>query len=99
MKKVYISGKITGLCINEAQRLFDSAELWLKQNHDCDVVNPLAEVLSEDCVEWIDYMVEDLRLLNDCDAIYMLNNWESSKGARIELAFATNLGKEVIFEK
>lgn len=40
----------------------------------------------------------DLELLRRCDAIYMLNNWETSRGARMELELAKNLGLEIYYE-
>lgn len=40
----------------------------------------------------------DLALLELCDGIYMLSNWEQSKGAKTELSVAKALGKAVKFE-
>lgn len=40
----------------------------------------------------------DLEILSRCDAIYMMANWDKSKGARDELIFAQNEGIEVYFE-
>lgn len=37
---------------------------------------------------WKDYMIDDLRLLFDCEAIYLIDNWQMSKGARIEYYIA-----------
>lgn len=45
------------------------------------------------------HMRKDLRMLLDCDAIYMLCGWERSKGATIEKAVAYSCGMEMIFEK
>ena len=41
---------------------------------------------------------KDLDALQQCDAIYMLNGWEKSKGAKAELAVALWMGIEVLFE-
>lgn len=41
----------------------------------------------------------DLKALSFCDSIYMMDGWESSKGARLELEEAKKLGLEIIFEK
>ena len=40
----------------------------------------------------------DLAVLSICDAIYMLNNWEDSAGAKRELAEAQRLGLDIYYE-
>lgn len=40
-----------------------------------------------------------LEMLKVCDTIVMLQDWQDSKGARIELGFALEKGLEVIYEK
>ena len=45
---------------------------------------------------WKDYMIDDLRLLFDCEAIYLIDNWQMSKGARIEYYIAKKLGMSII---
>ena len=41
-------------------------------------------------------MIDDLRLLFDCEAIYLIDNWQMSKGARIEYYIAKKLGMSII---
>lgn len=40
----------------------------------------------------------DLEILKRCDAIYLLDNWESSIGARNELQKAMEWNLEIIYE-
>ena len=40
----------------------------------------------------------DLTMLQCCDAIFMLNNWDDSAGAMAEHALAMKLGLKVIHE-
>lgn len=40
----------------------------------------------------------DIRLLKMCKVIYMLKNWEGSKGACIERLTALQLGMKIIYE-
>ena len=88
--KVYISGPVTGRDMTECKVDFNSAELWLT-GLGYDVVNPLSyEVIEHG--SWEDYMRRDLKLLCDCDYIYLLDGWESSRGARIEYNVAFDLG-------
>lgn len=88
--KVYISGPVTGRDMTECKVDFNSAELWLT-GLGYDVINPL----SYDVIEggtWEDYMKRDLKLLCDCDYIYLLDDWESSRGSRLEYNVAFDLG-------
>ena len=99
MKRIYISGKITGLNISEVNQKFKDAERFLKNTYDnIEVVNPVEQVPYEVNKTWEQYMIEDIALLFECDSIFMLNNWEDSKGARIEKSIAQEMGKNIIFQ-
>ena len=96
MNKIYLSGKISVLRICEAIKNFESAENQLKRY--AIIVNPMR--LSHDHDKsWQSYMKEDIKALMYCDAIAMLPNYESSKGALIELNLAKSLGFEIIYLK
>ena len=94
MEKIYISGKITGNPNYKAE--FEAAELALKIAGFYPV-NPAEEYLP-DGATWADYMRHDIKLLCDCDAIYMLNGWRELVGARIEHKLAQDLHMEIIDE-
>ena len=94
MKKIYISGKITDNANYKAD--FQAAELALKIA-GFQPVNPAEEKLP-DGATWADYMRHDIKLLCDCDAIYMLDGWQESAGAKIEHKLARKLGIEIIYE-
>ena len=86
--KVYISGPITG--IDFGNRFAFSCARNALELCGYEVVDP-SEVQLDDEATWTDYMRADLKLLLDCDFIYMLEGWEKSRGARIELALAKHL--------
>jgi nucleoside 2-deoxyribosyltransferase len=94
MKKIYISGKITNNANYKAD--FKDAEIALK-SAGFQPVNPAEEHLP-DGATWADYMRHDIKLLCDCDAIYMLNGWRESAGAKIEYMLARDLGIEIYME-
>ena len=93
-KTIYISGPMTGLPEFNFPA-FHAAAKRLRADGN-EVRNP-AEVGEEPGLQWEDYMRKDLRLLCDCDAIYLLPGWEKSKGAHLELHIAHRLGMEVLF--
>lgn len=89
MKKVYISGQITGLPEPVYKKLFSDAERTLKAM-GYDVVNPAKKGIVPG-YKWTDYMKEDIKQLCDCDAIYFLSNWVNSRGAIMERDIAKQL--------
>ena len=94
--KIYISGQITGLSEETARYNFTMAHLNLRQQGH-DPVNPML-LPHNHGKTWAEYMREDIHALLDCEAIYMLENWQESKGARIEFGLAIELGMKIIFQ-
>ena len=96
---VYISGKMSGLSVEDYRSLFLAAEQKLLQL-GYSVVNPSTEAYyTENGFEsksYGDILLKDLEILNGCDAICMLDNWQQSKGAKTEHAFAVACHKKVI---
>lgn len=96
-KSIYISGKITGLPEDQVRNNFSSAEFVLSQQ-GWNVINPLWIDLNGQEKTWANFMIEDLKALIPCDAIFMLSNWMESSGAKIEHSFAIAMGKEVYYQ-
>lgn len=92
--RVYISGQITGLPFEEVERNFNEAEQRLEAE-GFTAVNPLNNGLTVDH-KWIEHMKADIKMLLECDAIYLLKSWRQSKGATIERDLAVSLGYKVI---
>jgi hypothetical protein len=93
--KIYISGKISGI-ENEAIELFSKAEKELNAK-GYETVNPMKLNHQHD-KSWHSYMKEDVKMLCECDEIFMLSNWTDSKGAIIEHTIAMYLGLKVSYE-
>ncbi len=92
--KVYISGRITGLPYDEVEMNFNLAENRLKEE-GFEVANPLNNGLSANHT-WCEHMKADIKLLMECDTIYLLKGYQDSKGAMIEYDLARILGYDVI---
>lgn len=93
--RVYISGPMTGYENLNKDAFYTMEAVLTSMGHS--VVNPAHTDVPE--WEWIDYMNYDLMLLKGCDAIYMLNGWQHSKGARIERRYAKRLGiRELVLQ-
>ena len=89
--KIYISGKITGLPIEQARAKFIDAEKKLEKA-GYTVVNPMNLKFRND--SWDHCMCRCIPALLGCSSIYMLPDWEDSKGARIERYIAEE--KEIV---
>lgn len=100
MKKIiYISGKITGC--HDFQINFNKAHQDLLTWYpDAKIVNPtlICAHLNPVLHKWEDYMLVDIEHLFKCNTIYMLEGWESSKGAGIEYDIAKRLNMEFRYE-
>ena len=93
--RVYISGKMTGLEKSNFKKKFALAEKLLVSN-GYDVINPAR--LSDFNLTYAEFMLIDTTLVTMCDAIYMLNNWRDSNGAKEELALAEAKGLKIMYE-
>jgi nucleoside 2-deoxyribosyltransferase len=95
LKKIYISGKISGLPEEEAIKIFDLAEEALK-SLAYEVINPM-KLPHNHSRTWEAYMKEDIAAMMNCDAVMALENWSESKGAKIEVGIAKSIGMPVYF--
>lgn len=96
LKKVYVSGKITGM-EELAALIFDNAETILS-NIGLEVVNPMKLDHDHD-KRWESYMRVCIKALCDCDCIYILPNYNESRGALMEIAIAKDLDIKLVYEK
>lgn len=96
IKKIYISGAIAHHDLDERKSAFRRAEDFLR-SAGYKPVNPFSNGLPDDA-DWHCHMKVDIGLLLQCDAIYMLDGWWESKGAKLELDVATSCGLGAMFE-
>lgn len=90
MKKAYIAGKITGDDGYKAK--FNAAEKVLTDSGYL-VMNPAILPLG---FSHGDYLHICLAMVDIVDVVFLLPDWESSTGAKIEKHRAEQIGKEVV---
>ena len=95
--KVYISGKIGGLIDRNIPK-FSRAKLLL-ETKGYEAVNPHELDHSKHGKTWEEYMMVDLEALKTCDAIYLLDDWKQSPGAKVELAKAIEMNLIILDEQ
>lgn len=102
MKVIYVSGKFRadsywGIFQNVRHAEGAALRLW-KQGYAvvCPHLNTanFQGAIANDAI----WLQGDLEILSRCDAIYMLKDWERSKGAKRELEVAIENNLEVLYE-
>lgn len=95
MEKIYISGKITGLD-NYAELFKNAQNLLIEQGYE--VINPVELDHTGHDQSWESFMKVDLKALINCDSIFMLKNWNKSKGAIVEYHLARDLNMNIYYQ-
>ena len=94
--KIFISGKMTGLEPEVYKANFTKAEEYLKEKLNVfEVINPCKLELEGSSTE---QMLQILKIISQCEAVYFLNNWKSSNGSQCEYWFAKMLGIMTIIQ-
>ena len=92
---IYVSGPITGRPEEEYRMHFEKVEHRLIRE-GYEVINPVK--ISDACPKSYthsQYLKVELPFIETAQAIYMLEGWEKSKGARWELKKAIELNLEI----
>lgn len=94
--KIYVAGKITGENRWEMKAKFTRTAEQLKREGN----NPFVPCVLPDYpdVPHSDYMHICYAMIDVCDAVYMLADWQQSKGARMELQYAADHNKKILYQ-
>ena len=92
MKRIYLSGPMTNMLELNFPLFHSTAATLRAAGHS--VVNP-AELNPEPST-WSECMRRDIAALMECDTVATLPGWENSKGARLEVHIARELGMKVV---
>lgn len=88
--RVYISGPITGMPFEKTLRVFSVAGVAVLTHGD-EPITPFTNGLPVSA-DWREHMRADIKMLVDCDAIYMIGNWWMSNKAKLEFDIAMKIG-------
>ena len=92
---VYICGKMSD--VEDYNRPAFNRAAYELRDAGFAVFNP-AEVSGADTWRWSDYMRVSLRGMLECDALYVLDGYDTSQGANIEIRLARELGMPVYYQ-
>jgi hypothetical protein len=95
-QKCYIAGKIGGLPEEEYTAKFNKAKEEVAAI-GFEPVSPLDLPHKHD-KSWESYMKEDLIVMLQCQAIYLLDNWTTSPGATYEANIAKLVKIKILYQ-
>ncbi len=90
MSKVYLSGPMTGITEFNFPAFHKAAESWRDKGHE--VCNPAETDNGDTSKDRSYYLRKDIAALVGCDAIAVLPDWQYSRGSRLEVTIAHELG-------
>lgn len=93
--KCYISIPITGRDIDDVKKEIENYKTRLRSK-GYSPISPFDRVVDFNAMHE-QHMREDFKLLLDCDAIYMADEWTNSKGCKAEFDCALACGIKPIF--
>jgi hypothetical protein len=96
---IYIAGKYTDITPEAVRANVNKAveAARILEQHGWVIFVPHIHYLPLD-LHYNDIMEQCKEMIQRCDAIFMLDNWKSSKGANIELIEARSIGLPVFCE-
>lgn len=99
-KWIYLSGKISATTPEAQKANLDLMNVRAKElrAQGLQVFNP-AELEEEGQDSWFYYLARDLHWIanNDCE-LYVMKDWEGSRGVALEIEFAKVCGKKITYE-
>ena len=104
-ERVYISGPVTSIGLDEARRRFGKAERDLQKQgyRTCNPIKMRLPVwLALHCGRFgyvACLLLQLLWMWWTCQCIYLLTDWHTSDGARLERSFARCLGLTALYER
>jgi|ERR1035437_1537820 hypothetical protein len=97
IKRVYVSGQISGIKLEYAKQNFHFACKEVSKYHGADfVINPFYITPFLGIKNWLCYMINDIRKQRKCTHSAFQKNWTNSRGAVIEYFFAKFIFKQQI---
>ena len=93
MKKLYVSGGMSGLKDNNVPAFNKAAKALRKKGYR--IVSPPELDRVSKHRTWEGFLRRDIGFLVQCDGVATLNGWKKSRGANLEIFIAKALSMEV----
>lgn len=106
---IYVSGRVDVDNIDHYRSQFESAkdyllhDVWVYEDQNVvtliDLYNNVSRIKPIDDFMMSEELEHRVRLVKDCDKIYMLLGWEQDDMCRVEHTFAKAYNKKIIYSK
>ena len=90
---IYVSGPMSGYPNNNIERFNHVCSIFREKLKDVQIVNP-AEI--DQTLSWEEMMKKDLDDVSRSSHLAFLDGWNFSRGARMEMKLAIELGIKII---
>lgn len=91
---IYVAGKVTGLPYNQVEAKFKHACNYVK-SLGYQPINPLDYVQNKNA-NWEEAKPNLLPVIEKCDGVYLISDWNDSDGAKEELVLFIQQKKLII---
>lgn len=91
--KVYIAGPMTGMPNSNYDEFDKAATVWRDAGHE--VTSPAENFAGRKDLDWSEYLCKAVTQVAGVDVVAVLPGWEESRGAKLEVHVAKELGKEI----
>ena len=100
MKKYYVSLPISGYDLDERKlcAIYTEKQIVNRFPKPLQVITPFI-VCPDSDRPYSYYMGKDIEALLECDAIFLCEGWQNSKGCMAEFEVARIYNKQILFEK
>jgi len=88
IKTIYLSGPISFVPNNNHEKFSNATKKLTSKGYI--VINPL-ELIENESSTWEECMKVDLTEMLKCDAVFVLDGWEKSRGATLEVFLSQKL--------
>jgi hypothetical protein len=96
IKKAQLCGSYTGIGRTAAINAFNKAKTTVRELGDYNIFSPVEKI--DEHASYQESMNICLKyLIDEADCLFVLNNWEHSTGANIEVDVAKAIGKPIFF--
>lgn len=104
-KKIYIAGAVSELIKDDPAKINEVAERFMRKEQEFkalgyDVINPVGLVLQhqQQNESWESIMAFLIPFLVSCDSMYIMKEWQNSRGVIMERDIMRNLNKEIEYQ-
>lgn len=92
--KCYLAGPMSGYPDHNIPAFREAASTLRARGYE--IISPADACDDQSGRTWEEWMRLDIKLLMECDGVFVLPGWERSRGARLEVHIGRSVGLEIV---